>query len=122
MKKGVDIDYKEKNGLLYPDLHISNDPMADTTPLGKYGQMCLNYLKEEHPDRYDALLMEGELMPLMHRVNEEAYQQIESITDKLIKKQGYSDSSDTMVMFRRRNAYKEVAEEVIIREFVLIPR
>lgn len=122
MEKGVNINYNEKNGLFYPELQISNDPTADTTPLGKYGQMCLNFLKEEHPDRYAALFMDGELMPLMHRVNNEAHQQIEELTDKMIEKQGYSQSSDTMVMFRRRNCYKQVVEEVVIREFVLIPR
>ena len=61
-------------------------------------------------------------MPIMHKVNEEAHAQVEKLTDKLIRMQGYSDTSDTMLMFRRRNSYKAVAEEVVIREFVLIPR
>lgn len=122
MSEPLEFNYKERNGLLYPDLQISNDPIADTEPLGKYGQMCLSYLKEEHPDRYAELVMAGELMPLMHKVNEEAHLQVEDLTDKLLKKQNYSDSSDTLVMFRRRNSFKAIAEEVVLQEFVLIPR
>jgi len=122
MSEPLELNYKERNGLLYPDLQISNDPIADTEPLGKYGQMCLLYLKEEHPDRYTELVMAGELMPLMHKVNEEAHLQVEDLTDKLLKKQKYSDSSDTLVMFRRRNSFKAIAEEVVLKEFVLILR
>ena len=122
MSEPLELNYKARNGLLYPDLQVSNDPMADIEPLGKYGQMCLLFLKEEYPDRYAELTMNGELMPLMHKVNEESHARVEELTNKLIRKQGYSDTSDTMLMFRRRNSYKAVAEEVVIREFVLIPR
>ena len=44
--KALDIAYKNVNGAKYPDLQISKVPEADTTPLGKYGQMCLNFLKD----------------------------------------------------------------------------
>lgn len=121
MKDGTDIGYKEENGVFNPDIQISNEAEADTTPLGKYGQMCYKYLRDEHPDRFAVLRMEGELMPLLHNINDEAHQRIEWLTNELMKR--YSDGSyDTMVHFRRRNAVREVAEEVVIREFVLIPR
>ena len=74
--KDVSVDYNEKNGLLYPNLQISENPEMDKLPLGKYGQMCLNFMQEEYPERYAELRMSGELMPLMHQVNEDAYQQI----------------------------------------------
>ncbi|MDD4690372.1 MAG: TnpV protein [Eubacteriales bacterium] len=122
MSDPLGLNYKERNGLIYPELQISNDPISDIEPLGKYGQMCLSFLKEEYPDRYAELTMNGELMPLMHKVNEQAHAQVEELTDKLIRQQGYSDTSDTMLMFRRRNAFKAVAEEVVIREFVLVTR
>ena len=122
MSEPLELNYKKRNGLLYPELQVSNDPMADIEPLGKYGQMCLSFLKEEYPDRYAELTMNGELMAIMHKVNEEAHAQVEELTDRLIRQQGYSDTSDTILMFRRRNSYKAVAEEVVIREFVLVPR
>jgi len=115
------INYIEKNGYLFPDIQISNHEKADTTPLGKFGQMCLSYMKVENPDRYAELLMNGELMPLMHKVNDEAYEQIEQIMGKSMKR--YKDNStDTMLNFKRRNTAKAIAEEIVIKDFVLLPR
>lgn len=115
------INYIGKKGYLIPDIQISNDKKADDAPLGKYGQICLLYLKEEHRDRYAELLMNGELMPLMHKVNGEAYEQIEQIMGKSMKQ--YKDNStDTMLNFRRRNTAKAIAEEIVIKDFVLLPR
>ena len=115
------INYVEKNGYLFPDVQISNEKKADTTPLGKYGQMCLSYLKAEHPDRYAELLMNGELMPLMHKVNDEAYGQIAQIMGKYMEQ--YNDNpTDTILNFKRTNTAKAIAEEIVIKDFVLLPR
>jgi len=117
----IQLDYAKKNDLLYPKVQISDNPEADTTPLGKYGQMCLKFLQEEQPDRYKLLLMNGELVTLMHKINEEAHQKITELTNELMTQYNDGDA-DTMVDIRRRNAANDVAEEVVIREFVLIPR
>ena len=121
MKDDNGIDYKEVNGVLNPDTQISNEPETDTAPLGKYGQMYYKYLRDEQSDRFAVLRMEGELMPLLHQVNEEAHQRIENMTSNMMKNYN-GDKDDTMAIFRHRNAAKEIAEEAVIREFVLIPR
>ena len=33
------LNYIEKNGILYPDIQISNNAEADKHPIGKYGMM-----------------------------------------------------------------------------------
>lgn len=119
--KALDIAYKNVNGAKYPDLQISKKPEADTTPLGKYGQMCLNFLKDEHPERYAELRMSGDLMPLMHEVNEEAYRQVKDLTEKLMKKEDY-DKSDTMERTRKYNTCQAEAEGIVLSEFVYQPR
>ena len=45
----MNIPYKNKDGYREPQLQISKDAKADTTPLGKYGKICLDFLREEHP-------------------------------------------------------------------------
>ena len=84
--KALDVESKDVDGAKYPELQISKNPEADRIPLGKYGQICLNFIKEEYPDRYAELRMSGDLMPLMHEVNEEAYRQVKDLTEKLMKK------------------------------------
>ena len=58
------------------DLQISNSSEADR-PLGRYGRMALEYLKDNQPERYTILKMDGSLMEVMHRVQDEAMEKIE---------------------------------------------
>ena len=117
----INLDYTEKDGILYPNLQISNDKEADQ-PLGRYGRMALEYLRENHPDRYTALKMDGSLMETMHRVQDEATEQIETLTQQMLKSEPLPQTEDTMERTRHLNSLKLSAEEIVIREIVLIPR
>lgn len=110
------ISYTNINGALYPNLQISKDKEADKRPIGKYGHMYLNYLKDEHPERYAELRMSGELMPLVHKVNDETHEQIKELTCKLMNQ--YPSTTDTMQKFRQRNTCQAMAEEIILKEFL----
>ena len=113
----MNIPYKAKDGYKQPQLQISKDAEADTTPLGKYGKICLDFLREEHHDRYAELRMSGDLMPLMHEVNDEAHKQIKELTEKLLAKEKY-DESDTMETLRKRNVCQAEAEQIVLNEYV----
>ena len=119
--KALDIKYKDVDGAKYPELQISKKPEADRIPLGKYGQICLNFIKEEYPDRYAELRMSGDLMPLMHEVNEEAHKQVKDLTEKLMKKEQF-DKSDTIERTRIYNTCQAEAESIVLNEFVYQPR
>ena len=83
-EKKLNIGYTEKDGILYPNLQISNEQTADQ-PLGRYGRMAMEYLKENYPDRYTALKMDGSLMEIMHRVQDEATEKIEALTQQMLQ-------------------------------------
>lgn len=53
-KPNINLHYKEQDGMLLPDLQISNSNEADK-PLGRYGRMALEYLKDNQPERYTIL-------------------------------------------------------------------
>ena len=44
------IDYEERNGLLYPI--FEEEAATEVIHVGKYGDLWMEYLKENHPDRY----------------------------------------------------------------------
>lgn len=113
----MNIPYETKDGYRGPQFQISKDAEADTAPLGKYGKICLDFLREEHPDRYAELRMNGDLMPLMHEVNDEAHKQIKGLTEKLLAKEKY-DESDTMEVLRKRNVCQAEAEQIVLNEYV----
>ncbi len=117
----MNIPYETKDGYKQPLIQVSKDTEADTTPLGKYGKMCLDFIKDEYPDRYAELRMSGDLMPLMHEVNEEAYRQIKALTEKQLAKEQY-DESDTMETLRKRNICQAEAEQIVLNEYVYQPR
>ena len=110
------ISYTNINGALYPNLQISKDKGADNRPIGKYGHMYLNYLKDEHPERYAELRMSGELMPLIHKVNDETHEQIKDLSGKLLKQ--YPSTDDTMQRFKQRNSCQAMVEEIALKEFL----
>lgn len=117
----VHLDYTEKDGILYPNLQISNSEEADQ-PLGRYGRMALEYLRENHPDRYTALKMDGSLMEVMHLIQSEATEQIEAMTQQMLKTDPLPETEDTLKRTRHYNSLKLSAEEIVIREIILTPR
>ena len=52
------LTYTEINGYLIPDLIL---PETDTRPIGKYGELRRQFLREHRPDLFDLMLLEGTL-------------------------------------------------------------
>jgi len=107
---------------LLSSLHEGETMEHENQPLGKYGRMAMNYLHETNPQRFSALKMQGELMPLMYRVDEEATEQVENISRKLLESEPMLKTDDILERARHLNKHKDIAEEVVIHEMVLIPR
>lgn len=117
----VKLDYTERDGLLYPNIQVSNDP-EDNQPLGRFGRMALAYLQAEQPQRFTTLKMDGTLMEKMHEVQRQAVEQIEKMTQQLLAENSMLDTEDTLERTRHRNSLRRQAEEIVLRELVLIPR
>lgn len=120
-KPKIELSYTEKDGILYPNLQVSNDSRADQ-PLGRYGRMALEYLRENHPDRFTILKMDGSLMEIMHRVQEEATERIEALIQQMLKGDPLPEAVDTLERTRHYNSLKLQAEEIVLHDLVLIPR
>ena len=95
---------------------------APEQPLGKYGRMAMRYLHETDPQRVCLLKMTGELLGMMYRVDEEATEKVETIIHRMLVKDPMPDTEDILEKTRHYNQYKLIAEEIVIREVVLIPR
>ncbi|NLW40896.1 MAG: TnpV protein [Tissierellia bacterium] len=116
-RNGIIWEYEEIDGILYPIMDISNDPEMDK-PLGKYGRMAMKYLKENYPMRYKILMIDGELMPLMHKVDKEAKERLEILEKQLLKKNPIKDPEDFYQTYRHRQMIRDMAEEVVLKEIV----
>lgn len=92
-KPNINLNYKEQDGVILPDLQISNSSEADR-PLGRYGRMALEYLKDNQPERYTILKMDGSLMEVMHRVQDEATEKIEALTQQMLQQEPAPQTED----------------------------
>ena len=110
------IDYEERNGLLYPI--FEEEAATEVIHVGKYGDLWMEYLKENHPDRYRHLFRTGKLMKKAVEVSEEAYEMLDSIVAKYLKKHPPVDPNSTMEMWQIREQAKILAEEIIFHDIV----
>ena len=120
-KPNFNLSYHEQDGMLLPNIQISNCA-EDDRPLGRYGRMALSYLRDNYPDRYTALKMDGSLMETMHRIQWEATAQIERLTQQMLMDAPMPVTDDTLERTRHLNDLKSMAEETILQSFVLVER
>ncbi len=70
--------YREENGNLVPDVEL-----PEQKPIGKYGKMHLDYLKQHRRGRYSALLGEGRLNAYLSEIDEQSNEMLSSLTVEL---------------------------------------
>lgn len=108
--------YFEKDGLLYPNLSMEQEPEQIT--VGKYGLLWTSYMKETYPDRYRHHIRMGQLQSKAAEVNEEAYEMLDSISEKYLKKHKPVNSNSTMEMWKLKEQAKQIAEEEVYETVV----
>nr|WP_049895172.1 TnpV protein [Paenibacillus antibioticophila] len=116
------LTYHEVDGLLYPNLQISNESTTGQHPLGKFGRLALNYQRNHHPQRFQILQMEGNLMSKMYQVEQEALERMEQLTNQLLRLQPMPQTDDTLERTRHLNQIKSTAEELVMNDIILKPR
>ena len=124
MKKHI---YDESNGLSYtlhgdyylPDLAVNEEELT----YGKYGMLRKQFLKVHRPARYQYLLMTGELIVHLNRVDQEAREQVESLMKQMAEKQGVTEelkAQDQMEWVRLMNNIKASAEEIVLKNMIYV--
>lgn len=91
----------------------------DSEPLGKYGRMRLDYLKNQHPVLYNQMLLNGTLWPHLQDVQSAASEQLERTIAALADKFPAPDKERAQLLWvAHMNGLKAQAEEVVVREIV----
>ena len=112
--------YREENGHLIPDVTL---PEQTDYQIGKYGRMHLDYIKNHRRGRYTTLLTEGKLNARLHEIDLEANEMLETIVPRLVAERGIDEDLKARDMLRwvaEMNNIKASAEEIILREVVLV--
>ena len=112
--------YREESGHLIPDISLSEQTDYQ---IGKYGRMHLDYIKQHRRGRYTTLLTEGTLNARVHEIDLVANQMLETIIPRLAAERGIDEklkARDMLGWVAEMNNIKASAEEVVLREVVLI--
>ena len=123
MKKHI---YDENNGLWYerigdyyiPVLTLSSE---EQRPIGKWGRMHRDYLEQNHPIRFDDLVLSGQLWTYLADLNEQAQERLSLIVDQMKKDEGVTEelkAADQMAWVGTMNSIRNRAEEIILREMI----
>ena len=118
--------YDSNNGLTYtrrgdyysPDLDLSD---ADQSPLGRYGRMRLNYLREHRPGLYTRLILSGKLYEHLAEIDRVSRQRMEQIVPRMAQAEGVDErlkATDQVSWVGRMNNIRQRAEESVLWELV----
>ena len=119
--------YDESNGLHYtlvgdyyiPDLKLPEE----NRPIGRYGRLHREYLKQEHPARYSSLILTGKLWTYLADLNEQAEERLDVIIEQMKSAEGVTEelkARNQLEWVGRRNNIRSRAEEIINSEMIYI--
>ena len=115
MKDGL--EYIRSGDYFIPNLTLPEE----TRPIGKWGRMHREYLKEHKPIQYNCLLLSGKLWTYLADLNEQAQDRLERMIDQMTTTEGITETlkaSDPMAWVGAMNSIRNRAEEIILREMI----
>ena len=123
MKKHI---YDESNGLWYeligdyyiPVLTLSSE---EQRPIGKWGRMHRDYLKEHRPILFNDLILNGQLWTYLADLNEQAQERLALIIEQMQQAEGVTEdlkAADQMAWIGAMNSIRSRAEEIILQEMI----
>ena len=117
-KKGIHhMEYVLVGDYYIPALKLPNEER----PIGKYGRMHREYLKEHNPMRFHDLVLDGQLWTYLADLNEQAQSRLQRIIEQMKAAEGVTadlKASDQMAWVRAMNSIHNRAEEIVLEEIV----
>ena len=101
-----------------PDLKLTEQPEK---PLGRYGRMRRDYLKEHRPVLFNAMLVSGKLYPHLNEIEQTMNRRLEQMMPELMQAAGVTEelkARDPMTWVGLMNNCKAQAEEILLTELI----
>ena len=115
MTMSSSLNYTKIGDYQLPNLTL-NQPK---TPLGKYGRMRRNYLKEHRPVLYNSMLLNGTLYPHLTELEQTAESRMQQMMTELLKANPAPDkATNQMAWVQHMNSLRAQIEETILTELI----
>lgn len=115
------LDYTMVNGYYLPNLTVAAP--TEQHPTGRWGRLHKIYLKEQHPIRYNQLLLSGVLGSYLAKLDKQAEEQLALTVRQMQEAEGVTEAlkaADQLEWVRRMNSIRNRAEEIIKTELIFI--
>ena len=112
-----ELNYIRCGDYYIPDIRLPKE----TRPIGRWGRMHRDYIKEHNPIRFNDLCLNGELWTYLADLNEQAQNRLELIIEQMKSSEGVTEelkSADQMAWVGAMNNIRNRAEEIILREMI----
>ncbi len=113
------IDYILVGDYYIPDLKLPEE----NRPIGRYGRLHREYLKQEHPAQYSSLILTGKLWTYLADLNEQAEERLDLIIEQMKATEGVTEelkARNQLEWVGRMNNIRNRAEEIINSELISI--
>ena len=116
----MNISYTKKGDYLLPDLILKDKEQFN---IGKYGLLRLNYMKKEKLELYFDLLVNDKLNEYLHNIDITVMGMLQKLIKELAEKENITEklkSSNQMLWIGKMNNIKNIAEEIILKEYFYV--
>ena len=112
-----ELNYIRCGDYYIPDIRLPEE----TRPIGRFGRMHREYLREHNPIRFDDLCLTGELWTYLADLNEQAQSRLELIISQMKVTEGVTENlkvTGQMAWVRAMNSIRNRAGEIVISELI----
>lgn len=116
----MNISYTKKGDYLLPNLKLEDKERFN---IGKYGLLRLNYMKKEKLGLYFDLLVNDKLNEYLHNIDTTVMEKVQKLIKELAEKENITEelkSSNQMLWIGKMNNIKDIAEEIILKEYIYV--
>ena len=112
-----ELNYIRCGDYYIPDIRLPEE----NRPIGRFGRMHREYLREHNPIRFDALCLDGTLWTYLADLNEQAQRRLELIIEQMKAAEGVTEemkAADQMAWVGAMNSIRNRADEIIKNEMI----
>ena len=113
----MNMQYIRVGDYYIPDLELPRE----SRPIGKWGRMHRDYLREHKPIQYNSLLLSGKLWTYLADLNQQAQDRLKRMIDQMKVTEGVTEAlkaADPMTWVGAMNNIRDRAEEIILQELI----
>ena len=112
-----ELNYTRCGDYYIPDIRLPEE----NRPIGRWGRMHREYLKEHRQIRFNDLVLSGQLWTYLTDLNEQVQSRLELIIEQMKAAEGVTEhmkQHDQIAWVGAMNSIRNRAEEIVLREMI----